>query len=458
MQFLVVAGWIVLAAGACLTLLFVATFAVERERRPALVTAAVTLPLLGATTAALLLDYPGKAAVLGVLLGFAAAGLGLVLLRSAPPRLVVAGERERVDERDAVFHRFYRLREGTPEFEAYYEEHPEKRAFDEKVRAAPPLAAPGSKTWDPLTSPFQVACFDLIEEISRELEREPRPLGGERVVASPGELALRVKGFARYLGATSVGCTRLDPKWVYSHIGRSPGEWGSSIELNHEYAIAITVPMASEMVRHSPGSPTTTETAYEYLEAGKIAITVARYIRLLGYEARPHVDGNYRVMCVPVAVDAGLGELGRLGLLMTPELGPRVRISVVTTDMPLAQDDPVTFGVQDFCSFCKKCADACPSRSIDAGDVRPINGAVKWQTERDTCYRYWRAAGSDCNVCVKVCPYSHPRNPAHDLVRWAISRNHAVRRLALWADDLAYGRRPKAEYPLPDWHRPSPGA
>jgi hypothetical protein len=53
---------------------------------------------------------------------------------------------------------------------------------------------------------------------------------------------------------------------------------------------------------------------------------------------------------------------------------------------------------------------------------------------------------------MKVCPYSHPVNPAHDLVRWAIARNPLARRLAVWADDLAYGRKPSAEYPYPDWH------
>jgi epoxyqueuosine reductase QueG len=55
-------------------------------------------------------------------------------------------------------------------------------------------------------------------------------------------------------------------------------------------------------------------------------------------------------------VDAGLGEMGRFGYLITKELGPRVRLFAVTTDMPLVADRPVDIGVEDFCSFCKKCA------------------------------------------------------------------------------------------------------
>ena len=89
---------------------------------------------------------------------------------------------------------------------------------------------------------------------------------------------------------------------------------------------------------------------------------------------------------------------------------------------------------------------------MDSGEKREHNGSLRWRSKQDSCYRYWRIAGSDCALCVKVCPYSHPSNPAHDLVRWAIGRNHLARKVALLADDVAYGRKPRASYPLPDWH------
>jgi reductive dehalogenase len=254
-----------------------------------------------------------------------------------------------------------------------------------------------------------------------------------------------------------VGCTALNPAYIYSNIGRSPGKWGAPIELDHKNAIAVAVPMAHEMTRHAPDSPTSTETGFEYLEVGKIAMVIARYINLLGYEARAHVDANYRVMCVPIASDAGIGELGRIGLLMSPKYGPRLRLAVVTTNMDLAQDEPISFGVQDFCNFCKKCADICPSASVDKGDKAIYAGVEKWQTQQDSCYKYWRIAGSDCGLCIKVCPYSHQSNAVHDTVRWLITRNHLIRRAALLGDDLAYGRRPNAKYPLPDWHKKSRG-
>ena len=174
-------------------------------------------------------------------------------------------------------------------------------------------------------------------------------------------------------------------------------------------------------------------------------------IRGLGYPARAHIDGNYRVVAPLVARDAGLGEIGRMGLLMTPELGPRVRLGVVTTDLRLVPDprreDPSAL---DFCRVCKKCAENCPSRSIPLGDREAIDGALRWRIDADTCFRYWNLTGTDCGRCMAVCPYSHPDNALHNLVRWTIRCSGAARRAALWLDDVVYGDRPTSR-PAPDW-------
>ncbi|MEJ2556870.1 MAG: 4Fe-4S dicluster domain-containing protein, partial [Anaerolineae bacterium] len=104
----------------------------------------------------------------------------------------------------------------------------------------------------------------------------------------------------------------------------------------------------------------------------------------------------------------------------------------------------------DFCRICKKCAENCPSRSIPLGDRAEINGALRWRVNSDSCFRYWNLIGTDCGRCMAVCPYSHPDNPAHNLVRWAIRQSGLARRAALWMDDVFYGRKP-APRPAPGW-------
>jgi epoxyqueuosine reductase QueG len=118
-----------------------------------------------------------------------------------------------------------------------------------------------------------------------------------------------------------------------------------------------------------------------------------------------------------------------------------VRLGAVTTDLPLVPDEPVCFGVQEFCEICRRCADNCPSGSIPKGGKERVRGVWKWPLAVETCLYYWRFIGTDCGICMKVCPYSHPRALVHDLVRAAISRSRIARRLALWGEDLFYGRR-----------------
>ncbi|MCK5651791.1 MAG: 4Fe-4S dicluster domain-containing protein, partial [Gemmatimonadetes bacterium] len=194
------------------------------------------------------------------------------------------------------------------------------------------------------------------------------------------------------------------------------------------------------------------ESAAQYLRSGVMALQVADLIRRLGYRARAHVDGNFRVICPLVARDAGLGELGRMGLLMTPRLGPRVRIAVVTTDIPLAPDtpfrDPTTL---DFCLHCRKCAESCPSRALPFDDpAEDENGVRTWKIDAEACFTLWTKMGTDCARCMAVCPYSHPDNLLHDAVRWGIRNNALFRKGAVWMDDLIYGRRPPPKE-LPAW-------
>jgi epoxyqueuosine reductase QueG len=140
-----------------------------------------------------------------------------------------------------------------------------------------------------------------------------------------------------------------------------------------------------------------------------------------------------------------------MGLLMTPRLGPRVRIAVVTTDLPLVTDprdfDPT---VLHFCSICRKCAEVCPPGAIPRGERQPHDGAQRWLLDDEACFGYWCAVGTDCGRCLAVCPYSHPEGALHDLVRRLLPRSAVFRRFALRMDDLLYGRRPRP-HPVADW-------
>jgi ferredoxin len=340
------------------------------------------------------------------------------------------------------------LEPGSPQFEAYYQIRPENLENDNRFRMLPGLMSPESK----FANSFHFASTDGSFELTGALrEAVDGSVAEDQHVLPVSEMTAYLKGLACYYGAMDVGVTVLQPYHVYSHVGRGTGVYGEAIDTEHTHAIAFTVEMDFEMVGTAPRASISMESARQYVEAARVALQLANTIRRLGYSARAHIDGNYQVIAPLVARDAGLGEIGRMTLLMTPKLGPRVRLGVVSTDLELLPDQRVPDpAVIDFCNICKKCAENCPSRSIPFDDRKEMDGALRWKLDEEGCFRYWNAVGTDCGRCMAVCPYSHPDNLAHNLVRWGISRSGSFRRFALWMDDIFYGKQP-AERPAPEW-------
>jgi len=184
----------------------------------------------------------------------------------------------------------------------------------------------------------------------------------------------------------------------------------------------------------------------------KMAITagsVAAFIRDLGYNAIP--CGNNTGVSVPMAIEAGLGEGARNGILVTPKYGPRVRLGKVITDLPMAYDKPISFGVEEFCKVCKKCAELCPSQAISYGEktmeastISTNPGVLKWSANAEDCYTSWKANGSGCSVCVRVCPFNKPDEGwLHEATRILIgAKSGSLDSIMVKLDDASgYGKK-----------------
>jgi len=372
---------------------------------------------------------------------------------------LIVGKARRFDEREQVFARERSIRPGTAQYEEFYRKHPELEKPDSERRAAGGILGTSGAIDRPGGLPniaAMEAAFAIPPHFGKPKNHSPAVQMSEedRPAISPQEAARRVKGFARQLGAGSVGVTRINPLWVYSHRGEifyeNWEQWGREIAVDHAYAIVFAVEMDWEMVSTAPHTPSVAESALSYSRGSWISTQLAAFIANLGYAATANHSRHYDLLMTPAAVDAGLGELGRFGYLITRELGPRVRLFAVTTDLPMACDQPVDIGVADFCRFCKKCAHCCPSVSIHAGEQQEVNGSLRWKLNAETCFGYWARAGTDCNICMRVCPWSHPRSFPHRVVIALVVRNKWARRLFALMDDLFYGKKPKSKTP-PEW-------
>lgn len=256
--------------------------------------------------------------------------------------------------------------------------------------------------WDPLFVPDHM--------------RKPPPDG------DPESWTESVKSAAKLYGADLVGCAKLDRKWVYSSNVYKPitfedvkkpkeTEEAFVIPESFNHAIVMAIEMDMEMTKRSPRAPAATATDIGYSKMGVVSISLAEFIRAMGYNAIPCM--NDTALSIPLAIDAGLGQLGRNGLLITPEYGPCVRLCKVLTDMPLEADSPIDFGVTEFCEQCQRCVEACPVEAISGGDMtfeavcRCNNPEVKkWYVDTEECLRFWLENGIWCSNCIAACPFT----------------------------------------------------
>jgi len=351
---------------------------------------------------------------------------------------------ERFDERDIMFSR-KELVPGSERYNSYYKAHPELEELDNLFRAEPGLLSKDSAFYNKKAFKEAGKYFEEVKDLYPFITGKPNHL---KTTLNPSDLSIQMKRLGKELGVLDVGITQVMPYHFYSIKGRG-SEYGQKIEIKHDFAIAFTVEMDYDMVKAAPKASIVMESARQYLNSGKIAVKIAENIHKMGYDARAHIDGNYEVICPLVARDAGLGELGRMGLLMTPGHGPRVRIGVVTTDMELKPDPYIKRdSVFDFCMLCKKCAECCPGNSIPHGEPEMIDGARRWKINSESCFTFWCKAGTDCGRCMSVCPYSHKNNILHNLVRTGINHSRPILYAALKLDDFFYGKIPLPK-PLP---------
>ncbi|MFC2002869.1 reductive dehalogenase [Chloroflexota bacterium] len=282
--------------------------------------------------------------------------------------------------------------------------------------------------------------------------RMPKELKLE--VDSPAEAAKVIKKAAKLFGASLVGICLLDRRWLYSHSYHTLKKEHKPVEIGKEYNYVIV--MAHEMdydgIKQAPNCIADAAVGTVYSRMSVTGAMLAQYIRGLGYKAIPM--SNDTATSIPLAIDAGLGELSRMGLLITPEYGPRVRLHKIFTDMPLIPDEPIDFGVWDFCMKCEKCARFCPGRAIMYGPptAKTINicnqeGLLRWPLNAEKCFGFLSRNGTDCGVCIRVCPFNKPLGILHDWVRWGVKNTCWLDSLFIRAEDLlGYGKQAKTKY------------
>ena len=201
-----------------------------------------------------------------------------------------------------------------------------------------------------------------------------------------------IKNMVTDMGANTVGIAKYNRNIRFS----------DSEELKLTNVIVFAMTMAYDyMVDIGPNSQAEVHRVYHALD--EIGVRVSQQIGAYGYHTR--TEPNIADFPLPAyAWLAGLGELGKHGSLISPELGSSFRLGAIATDMPLIVDGPKDYGIDEVCNNCQICARFCPGDAIKH-EKKTVNGIERWHVDTPACEPYFfRMHG--CKICLSVCPYN----------------------------------------------------
>lgn len=226
---------------------------------------------------------------------------------------------------------------------------------------------------------------------ANSMAAQPEPTQA-RTESTVQQLASDIRAEARRLGLSAVGFADYDPKYTFA-------QWAGS----HDQGTVIVCIVEQDYAATQTAPSIRSEKAavHGYADVVDRACELAAHVRSLGYRAAPH-DFVGQTVVLNYGVEAGLGQLGLNGQLLTPQAGSRARICVITTDLPIPGDGPVDYGINQVCDACQVCVRRCPTGAIPLRRAEH-RGVTKSKIKLERCLPVV-AQAEGCAVCMKVCP------------------------------------------------------
>jgi epoxyqueuosine reductase len=275
--------------------------------------------------------------------------------------------------------------------EAAYRKAPLHAFFQVHAEGARDMLAHGWAYLLP-TSPRYMRAIDALRRArraNRGLAADTQALFAE---LTPAERSRRIRAEAERLGLSAVGFAAYDPKYSWEEFA-AKHERGSVIVCVYEQDHANT--------QTAPSAKAERAAFFAYAELCERAAALSEFVQRCGGKAQPHGPVG-EALVIPYGVAAGLGQLGLNGQLLTPAAGSRSRISLITTNVELAHDEPKDFGVNKICDACQVCARRCPVGAIPIKRAEH-RGITKAKIKTDRCFPVV-ARVEGCAICMKTCP------------------------------------------------------
>jgi epoxyqueuosine reductase len=250
---------------------------------------------------------------------------------------------------------------------------------------------------------FQVGISDLMTLYGEALRKGKELCTASAQVAPESNISQKepdltdfIRQEAFNLGFTMVGFRPYDSKYAYA-------ETRDNITIKKN-VIALGLEQPYGPTQTTPSKESELAVFGTYVKIVELCLQLAESIRGKGYRAEVFhpVDASTPMVIHPYFVEAGLGQMGANGQLLSPYSGSRARLTVIGTDAPVRFDEPIDYGLPKFCSKCQVCVQRCPGRALTQREIN-WRGVRKFKTITNRCAPM-TSTFDGCGVCMAVCP------------------------------------------------------
>lgn len=276
----------------------------------------------------------------------------------------------------------------------------------EKSRAGVFHNIPGHSLAD---QALMYAAYSLYYDLVSNLDEMTAKTAFVNIVSQTGappwkgskqEASNLIEKAGKALGASQIGFTLLNPLYV-----REGKEYPAELK----YVITILTEWSPEGIKRADTALATMANRVQTFREQNAVWGLRNFIRGLGYREE--------VLSAPFpayGVFSGLGELGRMNRLVSPIYGAAVNVYCLVTDLPLAIDPPIDFGLRTFCKYCKKCAKLCPVGAINFSKEPGWEPKGPWNVpgkkvyfeNGPLCAEYQLKNDTSCSICLGACPWT----------------------------------------------------
>ena len=244
------------------------------------------------------------------------------------------------------------------------------------------------KTFGSLRGYF-VTSLKEMHESAKNIKNNPHT--GKKAI---DDKTLReMEDYAKELGVLSIGYTKVNPNYIFKDF-----------EILYDNAVMLTMEMNKELIATNPSIECSQEIFRTYASLGVAVNKIADFLRTKGYNCQPSPAIGGDINTVPTAQDANLGCIGKNGILVTPELGPCVRLAAIFIDvdnLPIAKENEHIW-ITEFCKTCNQCVKACPAGAIYEEPTLLADG-TRVYINLEKCAQPF---SDGCSTCISSCVFT----------------------------------------------------